>query len=159
MVEGAKGIRATVTIEERINAELLGRLKEANYLLLREETNAEIMKYAMAVGWESRLPVPLSRPHSGGWARTESFTPEMNMLIKLLHFEKIGFDSPDGLRKQNEGLDYVEEYANGGFNIIEGDLDDKLDSETKANMIIADLDNRYRKLFPASKVDYQAARL
>lgn len=148
-VEISRAPRATVNIDRRVDESLVGRLDETNYLGLGKSScaRADLMLYAMAVGWDAKLSAKLERPSSGGFARTESFSPLVTAMVRLLHFANIGFDMPDGLRDVNAGYSYMEEYANSGFRLIEGDLDSHLDSEEKANLIIADLDGRYEKWF------------
>jgi len=148
-VEITKAPKATINIDRHVDDSIIGRLDDTNYLRLGKSScnRADLMLYAMAVGWDAKLPAKLERPSSGGFARTESFSPLVIAMVRLLHFANIGFDKPEGLRDVNAGYSYMEEYANGGFNLIEGDLDSRLDSEEKANLIIAELDGRYEKWF------------
>lgn len=151
--ENARAPRTTITIDQRASDDVIERLDDTNYFGLGRQgcTRAELLLYAMAVGWESRLEVPINKPLSGGFVRTEYFSDKMIMLIRSMHFSTLGFDNPDGLRDTNAGYDLAERYANGGFQFIEGELDDRIDSEEKANMVVADLNKRYDKLFALNK--------
>lgn len=142
--------RTTVTIDQHVEDEVVDQLDENGYFGLGRPgcTRAELLLYAMAVGWESGLPpVPLNKPMSGGFARTESFSEKFAMIIRAMHFSHIGFDHPDGLRDINAGYNLMEQYANGGFQLIEGELRDHIGSEEKANMVIAELNDRYVSIF------------
>lgn len=147
-MENISKARSTVSIDKRINDVVVSRLDECDYLHLGKSgcTRADLMLYAMALGVDSKISVPLKKPLDGGFARTESFSPKVSALIEALHFSEVGYDNPDGLRDKNAAYKIAEEYANSGFNFIESDLDN-MDSEEKANLIIADLNARYEKIF------------
>lgn len=141
--------RTTVTIDQHVSDVVVDQLDETNYFGLSRArcTRAELLLYAMAVGYDSGFAVPINKPLSGGFARTESFSDKFTMLIRAMHFKEIGFDKPDGLRDINAGYNLAEKYANGGFQFIEGELNDHIGSEEKANMVIAELNKKYEELF------------
>ena len=90
----------------------------------------------------------ISKPLSGGFARTESFSDKVSTIIKVVQFAESDFDDPDCLRDTNAGYNLMEQYANGGFKLIEGELADRMGSEEKANKVIAELNKQYDELFP-----------
>lgn len=154
--ETTKAPRTTITIDTKISNEVVTILDEENYMRLGKSacTRADLLLYAMAIGWDSKLPIPIEQPLSGGFARTESFSSKVSMLMDVLHFSDVGFDNPDELRDKNAAYALAEKYANGGFHLIQGDLNDHISSEEKANTIIAELNEKYQKLFGESKVSY-----
>lgn len=154
--ETFKASRTTITIDSKISNEVIPALDEENFMQLGKSscTRADLLLYAMAIGWDSKLPIPIEQPLSGGFARTESFSSKVSMLIDVLHFSDAGFDNPDELRNRNAAYALAEKYANGGFHLIKGDLHDHISSEEKANMIIAELTERHMELFGKPNTDY-----
>lgn len=147
--ETVKTKRTVINVDQRVADQIVPRLDQTDFFGLGKATcaRADLFLYAMAVGWDSQLKAPIQKSSTGGFVRTEYFTPKADVLIKVMHFKEIGFDNPDGLRDINEGYDLAESYANAGFQLIEGDLNDRIDSEEKANMIVFDLNKRYLELF------------
>ena len=154
--EAPKAPRTTITIDTKMSNEVVAALDEENYMQLGKAacTRADLLLYAMAVGWDSKLPIPLKHPLSGGFARTESFSSKVSMLIDVLHYSDAGFDNPDELRDKNSAYALAEKYANGGFHLIQGDLDDRVGSEEKANTIIAELNERHKEMFGGTTANY-----
>lgn len=141
--------RAISTIEQRLGNELIPELDRTDYLGLGKQssTRADLMLFAFAVGWTHRLSAPTNKPYGGGLARIESFSEKQNMLIKLVRLDSLGMDHIDGLSDHGKALDLFESYVNGGLELIEGELQERTETEERANAIIAELDQRYVELF------------
>lgn len=145
----ARSPRTTVTIDQHASDVVVSQLDDSDYFGLSRAkcTRADLLLYAMAVGYDCGFAVPINKPLSGGFARTESFSDRFRVLIQAVHFKEIGFNKPDGLRDINAGYSLAEKYANGGFQFIEGELNDHIESEEKANTVIAELNKRYEQYF------------
>ena len=147
--DASKTPRATVTIDQHVADAVIPVLDETDFFGLGKNsiTRANLMLYAMAVGWDNRLKASFAKSLSGGFARTESFSDYLSTVVRVAHFATVGFDNPDELRDINSSFALLEQYANGGFQLIEGEILDKMETEEKANLVIADLNKRYEKIF------------
>ena len=141
--------RAIVTIEQRLGKVVIPELDESDYLGLGKQssTRADLMLFAFALGWAHGLSAPTQKPFGGGLARTESFSEKLNTLIKTVHLDSLGIDHIDGLADHGEALSLFESYVNGGLGLIEGEIEEKVSTEERANTIVAELDRRYNELF------------
>lgn len=141
--------RAIATIEQRLGKVVIPLLDETDYLGLGKQssTRADLMLFAFAMGWAHRLSVPMQKPFGGGLARTESFSEKLNALIRAVHLDSLGPDHIDGLADHGEALDIFESYVNGGLELIEGEIEEKVTTEERANTMVAELDRRYEELF------------
>ena len=141
--------RSILGIDETVAENVIKTIDDTNFFYLGTSncSRSELMMYAMAIGRFYNFAVPIKKALSGGFARTSYFNEQMKTMIKLLHLSKIGFDNPDGLRDVNEGYRIFEEYANGGFNILKNDVNQKIDTDEKALEIFTELDNKYKEFF------------
>lgn len=97
-------------------------------------------------GRAHRRDVPIKRMHSGGLARTESFSPKFISVIKALHVAHVGSSDPGSICDQASAFSEAERYANGGFQMIESDLVGNPSAETFANRWLVELDKKYEHI-------------
>ncbi len=62
-----------------------------------------------------------------------------------MRFAESGFDDPDVLQDENGTFDLIERFANGGFQLIEGDLDENASSDEIADAFVCDMDELYKQ--------------
>lgn len=107
--------------------------------------NLDRFQLAMAIGIHNGIKPALSRRNDGGYVRREYFSPRFETLVNSIRLAETDYQDPDCLQNESESLDLVEKYANGGFQYIEGDLDENASSEEIANNFIADMDSLYKE--------------
>ena len=147
MSDDIRAIPATIAIEQHFKDELVNDIREQNYLGFESSHNEELFLYALALGWTQRMKPEVKRKASGGWARTESFTPKLCTCIDLLHYIEMGLDKPDELRDRKRAYKLAEEYANGGFLMMEQEMKSEPDSEQAAHELVEWMDRKYREFF------------
>ncbi len=107
--------------------------------------NVDRLILAMAMGFKHGLKPELSSRNEGGFIRTEYLTPRYHALVRAMSFADAGFDDPDVLQDENGTFDLTEHYANGGFKLIEGDLDENASSDEIADGFICEMDELYKQ--------------
>lgn len=105
----------------------------------------DIMLYAAATGVRRDMKIPLKSPHGGGYSRKDYLKPREQVLIRAMQFADSGYQDAEALRDYSAALGIFEEYANGGFQFIEAELDRNVSSEELANDAIADLETLYKE--------------
>lgn len=136
-------------VDEHVFSGVLDEIDHTNFMRVGKtsSTRGGLILFAMALGWHNGLKVGLKKVHGGGLARRESFSSEIPVVINAVHFADLGYTNPDELRYLDDAYAVAEEYANGGFNLIEGELNSKTTSEEFANNLVAEMDEMYEKLF------------
>lgn len=122
---------------------------ETDFMFLSKSSSnhEEILLFALALGVNNRTKLAISKYYSGGFIRSSYFSPKLDVLKDTLHFWEVGFDNPDALCDHKHSFAVLEEYANGGFHLLQGEMEGNPDSETYANGLIAEMDKWYKKLF------------
>ena len=143
MAESSK-MPAVMRVDEDVFNDLIPRLREFEFF--KNANNGDLLLYACALGAAHGMDIPIKKVHSGGLARTESFTPKFISVIKALHVARVGSNDPDGICDQASAFSEAERYANGGFQMIESDLMGNPSAETFANRLLAELDKRYEQI-------------
>lgn len=145
----ASRIPATINIDQKMQEDVVGVIDEHDYMLLGKSTvpHSELYMFAMALGWDKKLNPEMEKPASGGFIRSESFPPKLSALIDAVHYAVVGFESPDSLRDHRASFKLAEKYANGGFHLLAGDLSGKVDTETVANDLIAEMNEKWEEWF------------
>ena len=112
MTEPSK-IPATISIDSRMQDVVVNTIDDTDYMLLSKSTvpHGELFLYAMALGWNKKLKPEMDKPTSGGFIRSESFSPKLSTLIETVHYAVVGFDSPDELRDHRKSFKIAEQYA------------------------------------------------
>lgn len=128
---------------------VVNAIDDNDYMLLSKSTtpHSDLFLYAFALGWSKKLNPKMDKPSSGGFIRSESFSPKLSTLIETVHYAIVGFDSPDELRNHKESFRIAEQYANGGFHLLEGDVERNAETETTANELIAEMNAKWSDLF------------
>lgn len=148
----ATSLPATISIEAKHKENLVEAvLDESSFMYLgkRDAQRDELFLFALALGWKHGLQVDLEKPCSGGFIRTSSFSSQLASMIDLIRFKDTGFESPNHLRDHRGSYKLAEAYANGGLGLIAGEIESNTDSETYANMLIAEMDEMHASLFGA----------
>jgi len=147
----ATPLPSTISIEAKHKDNLIESvLDQTNFMYLGKPgaQRDELFLFAMALGWRHDLSVKLDKPCSGGFIRTSSFSSQLSAMIDLARFKQADFKSSDCLMDHKGSYRLAEAYANGGLGLIEGETESNMDSETYANMLIAEMDDMYREFFP-----------
>lgn len=137
---------AIFSIDEHAYSEIIPGIESRdNWMLLakNEYTRGSLVLFAMALGWHNGLKVPIKRNHGGGFARRESLLPKVTTLIDALHFAELGYSNVDDLRYRADAYSIAAQYANGGFHLIEGELQGSTKTIDFALGLIADMDAMY----------------
>lgn len=103
------------------------------------------MLLAFALGVKNGMKVPLVTRVSGGYARKEYLKPRDEVLIRAVQLAEGNCENTEALCDFPSALDMFEEYANGGFKILEAELAPSLDSEELANRFVQEMDSMYEK--------------
>lgn len=140
---------ATISIDQKMQENVVSVIDDSDYMFLSKSSapHGELYLYAMALGWEKGLNPEMDKPVSGGFIRSESFSPKLATLIGTVHYATVGFDSPDMLRDHKASFKLAEQYANGGLHLLEGELSGKADTETAANDLIAEMNTKWERWF------------
>ena len=148
MTEPSK-IPATISIDSKMQDVVVNIIDDTDYMLLSKSTvpHGELFLYAMALGWNKKLKPEMDKPTSGGFIRSESFSPKLSTLIETVHYAVVGFDSPDELRDHRKSFKIAEQYANGGLHLLEGEVAGSIDTETTANELIAEMNDMWDEWF------------
>lgn len=145
---------ATINIDARMQDDVVNAIDDSDYMLLSKSTvpHGELFLYAMALGWSKKLNPEIEKASSGGFIRSESFSPKLSSLIEAVHYAVIGFDSPDGLRDHKRSFKVAERYANGGFHLLEGAISDgNVGTETTSNELIAEMNEKWDEWFSSGE--------
>lgn len=134
--------RTTLSVDQHVKDVVIPRMDMA---VFKGMQNLDRFQLAMAIGIHNGMKLPLSRRNDGGYVRREYFTPRFTTLFNAIRLAETDYQDPDCLQNESESLDLVEKYANGGFQYIEGDLDESASSEEIANSFIADMDSLYKE--------------
>lgn len=132
---------AVMGVDEQVFSDVVPRMKEFDFF--KNANNSELLLYAFALGAAHGMEVPIAHMHSGGFARTESFSGKFTSVINARHVALAGEANPDVVCNQGEAFAEAERCANGGFQMIAGDLERNPTSETYANQLLAELDKKY----------------
>lgn len=124
-------------------AEVVARLREANYMELNEgaANRSEIFLFAMAFGAGS-VPTKLDGLNEGGWVLEKSIESQTRALMYALFISKLEGGELDEIMDKGRVYAMAQEYANTGFEVLENFLDTKKDGEAVWD-ILADLDRLY----------------
>lgn len=135
---------AVMDIDECVFDNTVQGMKDFDFF--KGASNSELFHFAFALGAAHGMEVPIVRKRSGGFARTESFSPKLISAIIALHVEKEGAANPDVVCNQAAAFAEAGRYANGGFQLIEGDLKGNPTAETYANRLLNELDKKYDRI-------------
>lgn len=139
-----------MTVSEKVLKNVIPDIR--NEAFFEGMQNADTLLYAMALGKHDQIKPELKDRVGGGYARAESFSYRFRALIDAVHFSEIGFKDADKLRDRKTAYGLAERYANGGFEIIEGDFNRRKSSEEIANDLVCEMDKMYESMF--GKVPY-----
>ena len=143
-------IPAILGIEEKMYENVVKVIDdESNFMFLGKGSanHEEVLLFALALGIKHKTKMSIEKYHSAGFIRSSSFTPKLSVLIDALHFREVGFDNPDALCDHKHSFQVLEEYANGGFHLLQGEIEGNPDSETYANELVAEMNKWHKKLF------------
>lgn len=142
-------VQATLSVDQRVGDVVIPRLDELEFFSKREsQTRIEardLFTFAFALGFHSGVPVKLATKKSGGFLRTEYISDRQKVLMRSAHFSRSHFEDADSLRDLHTTYALAEEYANGGFQILEGELDRNVGSEEMANTFVQEMDKLYEE--------------
>lgn len=140
---------ATINIDSKMQDIVVNAIDDTDYMLLSKATapHGELFLYAMALGWSKKLKPKIDKASSGGFIRSESFSPKLSALIEAVHYAVVDFGSPDELRDRKKSFKVAERYANGGFHLLEGEIAGTVDTETTANELIAEMNEKWSRWF------------
>ena len=136
------GIRTTLSVDQRVKDVVVPRMDKPIFAGMQ---NVDRVILAMAMGFKHGLKPELSSRNDGGFVRVEYFTPRYKALAHAMRFAESGFDDPDALQDENGTFDLIERFANGGFQLIEGDLDENASSDEIADAFVCDMDELYKQ--------------
>lgn len=138
-----------INVDEHVYSVVVDEIERLNWLRLGKNSTprGNLLLFAMALGWHNGLRVEIKKAHSGGFARRESFSPEIPVIVNAAHFGELEYQNIDDLRYLDDAYSICEQYANGGFNIIEGELSNGTTTEEFAAELIAEMDKLYGKWF------------
>lgn len=134
---------ALLNIEQRVYDLVIPPMRELDFFAGMD--TKDIMLYAAAIGARRDMKIPLKNPHGGGYSRKDYLKPREKVLIQAMQFADGGYQDPEVLRDYPAALGIFEEYANGGFQFIEAELDRNVSSEELANAAIIDLEVLYKE--------------
>lgn len=140
-----------LTIDEGVRDSVIPLMKENEFFGGLQ--NADYLLFAFSLGYEYQLKKPMKHGVGGGWVRSEYLSDKFRALINSVHLSEVGYDHPDAVREQAEAYSDVEQYANTGFQMIEGDLANNPSAETYANNLLAELDKKYEEFFNKSAIE------
>lgn len=136
-------------VDEHVYSEVVDEIDRLNWLRLgrNSTTRGGLLLFAMALGWRNGLKVDLKKVHSGGFARRESFSPDVPVVINAVHFADLGYENIDELRYIDDAYDVCEKYVNGGFGLIEGEMNRGVTTEEFTAELIEEMDLLHAKWF------------
>lgn len=141
--------QAVLNVDERVFNDVIPRMNELDFFSKaaggRRVENRETFQFAFAVGFHNDLPVGISEKHQGGFVRTSYLSSDQTVLMKAAHYAQSDYSDAETLRNERDTYDLAEAYSNGGFQVIEGDLDSNMSSEEIANALIKEMDELYGK--------------
>ena len=142
-------VQATLSVDQRIGDVVIPRFDELEFFSKREGQSRiearDLFTFAFALGFHNGLPIKLSSKKGGGFLRTEYISDRQKVLMRSVHYSRSHFEDADSLRDLHTTYALAEEYANGGFQILEGELDRNVGSEEMANTFIQEMDKLYEE--------------
>ncbi|WP_146003641.1 hypothetical protein [Enorma phocaeensis] len=100
---------------------------------------------AFAIGVHNDMAIKPPARVGGGFIRTSYLSDKQNVLMRAVHYAQSDYAESDSLRDTHATYELAEAYANGGFQIIEGDLAQNMGSEELANQYIREMDELYEQ--------------
>lgn len=141
----------TVNIEKELNDRLVNAtLDSSGFMYLGNPKQSggcsreELYLFAFALGWNNSIESQFV--HKESFARTTSFSTSLITAINLAAFCKACFDDPNVLLNHKRSYNLADSYANTGFHLLDSCVAEKLDSETYANNLIAEMNSLYDQL-------------
>jgi hypothetical protein len=137
-------IYTTIKVKDLTNA-----IDNAPYFGLERTSisRSELFLFAMALGSEA-IPTKLDSINSGGLVLEKSIDSRTKALMYALYIEHMPQkNNLDSITNKGEVYNQAQEYANTGFEIIEGYMQQKKDQDLIWDLLV-ELDEQYEKEFP-----------
>lgn len=134
---------AILNVEDRIRELVIRPMKEMEFFAGMDAK--DVMLLSSAIGVRNGMRVPIKKRANGGYSRKEYLKPRETVMIRAMQFAESDFCDAEVLRDEDAALTLFEEYANGGLQCIEGELDRNVSSEELANGFVAEMDSLYEK--------------
>ncbi len=132
--------------------QLLDKIEESNYMGLANKGGAgvsrsEIFLFTMALGAESKSPTEVKNPYAGGLVLDKSIDSKTQAAMYAQFISQLSDpeNELDEITKKGEVYKLAEQYANTGFECIEGYIDKKK-PETLVWDLFQELDEQYETL-------------
>lgn len=142
-------VQSVLGIDSHVSDAVLPKMSELSLFSKNSDggriENKDLFMFAFAVGVHAKMPIPIASRMSGGYIRTSYLSDGQTVLMRAVHFARSDFEDSESLRDAHETYSLAEEYVNGGFQIIEGDLDQNMGSEELATAYIQELDTLYEQ--------------
>ena len=147
--EELRPAQSTLGVDSHVDSSVLPRMSDLSFFSKSADggrvENKDVFMFAYAVGVHHDMAIAPSSKVSGGYLRTTYFSDKQNVLMRAVHYGQSDFTDSDSLRDQHATYELAGQYANGGFQIIEGDLDQNMESEELANSYIQEMDKLYEQ--------------
>lgn len=154
--EEAKSTKSTLGIDPHVDSSVLAGMNELTFFSKNIDggrvENRDTFMFAFAVGVRNAMRIKPPSKVSGGFIRSSYLSDKQNVLMRAVHYAQSGFTDSDSLRDLRATYELAEAYANGGFQIIEGDLDQNMGSEEFASSLISEMDELYER-YTGKRVD------
>ena len=139
----------TISIDASYKAGLVETFLDEDdfmYLGKRSAQRDDIFLFAVALGWRHEVATKMNQPCSGGFIRISSCPPRLKAIVNLIRFNESSYGSPNDLLDQKGSYQLAEQYADAGLSVLQSDLDTRIDSETYANELIAEMNAMYERV-------------
>lgn len=145
--ENQNKMPTTLSVDSQIKDSVIPQLEDRPFF--QGMQNMDLLVYAMARGFHGQMELELKKRNDGGYVRTEQLkdgSPAKALAYSAL-FSKSDFKEPETLLNARELCLLMERYANGGFQLLDGDLQQGMTDDEMANRCIADMDELYEEYF------------
>lgn len=135
-----------IFVTKHVKKEIIeNKIDTTNFMGLsnQDTTRSDLFLFAMALGVESNAKEKLE--NKDGLTLSKSLTPELKAILFALYIKEVaGKEDLDKIADQASVFEYAEEYANMGFDIIEGYQKNKKDTDL-CWTLLQELDEQYEK--------------
>lgn len=132
-----------LNVEKRVREVVVPMMLENDFFAGMEAK--DVLLHAFAIGVNRRMSIPLESRSSGGFSRKEYLRPREQVLIRAVQLADNGCQQAEVLRDYSAALDKFEQYANGGFQFIEGELDRNVSADELANGYVGEMNKLYEE--------------
>lgn len=130
-----------LNVEKRVREVVVPMMGENEFFVGMEAK--DVMFHAFAIGVNRRMSIPIQSRYSGGYSRKEYLRPREQVLIRAVQLADNDCRQAEILRDYSAALDKFEQYANGGFQFIEGELDRNVSADELANGYVDEMNKLY----------------